>query len=236
MFNQLNRKLARWAFRACTSADLKLPSFALADDGVLIEHRGKILSASDWIPEGSSITSLTAEEGLCVRYPIRMQEDLLPIRHLTNEELVPALKQALGTADLDETLVATILERQLRMEGTYILHSKTASKNGGDFDFDTICVMPSDQFPKFVAGRIAYEHKFSQEKTKQLAVVQRTVADLNQQLTALQKQVGEVTGKLEVPQKLQEAKKPELAKAESEFAAASKPIALLHISRVQTKW
>jgi hypothetical protein len=102
VFNQLNRKLARWAFRACTSADLKLPSFALADDGVLIEHRGKILSASDWIPEDSSITSLTAEKGLCIRYPIRMQEDLLPVRHLTNEELVPALKQALGTADLDE--------------------------------------------------------------------------------------------------------------------------------------
>ena len=102
VFNQLNRKLARWAFRACTSADLKLPSFALADDGVLIEHRGKVLSASDWIPEDSSITSLTAEKGLCIRYPIRMQEDLLPIRHLTNEELVPALKQALGTADLDE--------------------------------------------------------------------------------------------------------------------------------------
>jgi hypothetical protein len=164
--NQINRKLARWAFRVCTGGGFRLPSFALADDGVLVEHRGKILSASDWIPEDSSITSLTAEEGLCVRYPIRMQEDLLPIRHLTNEELVPALKQALGTADLDETLVATILERQLRMEGTYILHSKTASKNGGDFDFDTICVMPSDQFPKFVAGRIAYGQKFRQEKTK----------------------------------------------------------------------
>ena len=52
------------------------------------------------------------------------------------------------------------------MEGTYILHSKTASKNGGDFDFDTICVMPSDQFPKFVAGRIAYGERFRQEKTK----------------------------------------------------------------------
>jgi hypothetical protein len=84
VFNQLNRKLARWAFRACTSADLKLPSFALADDGVLIEHRGKIFSTSDWIPEDSSITSLAAEKGLCIRYPIRMQEDLLPVRHLTN--------------------------------------------------------------------------------------------------------------------------------------------------------
>ena len=144
----------------------KLPAFALADDGILIEHRGKILSASDWIPEDTSITSLTAEKGLCIRYPIRMQEDLLPVRHLTNDELVPTLKQALGVPDLDESLVAYILERQLRMEGTYILHSETAKKNGGDFDFDTICVMPSDQFPKFIAGRIAYGEKFQQEKTK----------------------------------------------------------------------
>ena len=164
--NQLNRKLARWAFRMCTGGGLKLPAFALADDGVLVEYRGRVLSASDWIPEDTSITSLTAEKGLCVRYPIRMQEDLLPVRHLKNEELVPALIEALGMHDLDDSLVAYILDRQLRMEGTYILHSQTASKNGGDFDFDTICVMPSDLFPKFVAGRIAYGEKFQQEKTK----------------------------------------------------------------------
>ncbi len=164
--NQLNRKLARWAFRTLTGGDLKLPSFALADDGVLIEYRGKTLSASDWIPENTTITSLTAEKGLCIRYPIRMQEDLLPVRHLTNDELIPTLKQALGVPDLDDSLVAYILERQLRMEGTYILHSETAKKNGGDFDFDTICVMPSDQFPKFVSGRIAYGEQFQQEKTK----------------------------------------------------------------------
>lgn len=166
VFNQLNRKLARWAFRACTSADLKLPSFALVDDGVLIEHRGKILSASDWIPEDCAITSLTAGRGLCIRYPIRMQEDLLPLRHITNPELIPALKQALGAADLDDSEIACVFARQLRMEGTYILHSKTASRNGGDFDFDTICIMPSDQFPKFVAGRVEYGEKFRQQKTK----------------------------------------------------------------------
>lgn len=166
VFNQLNRKLARWAFRACTGADLKLPSFALADDGVLIEHRGKILSASDWIPEDSAITSLTSEKGLCIRYPIRMQEDLLPLRHIINPELIPALKQALGANDLNDAEVDCVFSHQLRMEGTYILHSKTASRNGGDFDFDTICVMPSDLFPKFVAGRIAYGEKFQQEKTK----------------------------------------------------------------------
>jgi hypothetical protein len=166
VFNQLDRKLARWAFRACTGADLKLPSFALADDGVLIEHRGKILSASDWMPEDSAITSLTSEKGLCIRYPIRMQEDLLPLRHIINPELIPALKQALGANDLNDAEIAYVLSHQLRMEGAYILHSKTASRNGGDFDFDTICVMPSDRFPKFVAGRIAYGEKFQQEKTK----------------------------------------------------------------------
>jgi hypothetical protein len=164
--NQINRKLARWAFRTLTGGGFRLPSFALADDGVLIEYRGKVFAASDWIPEGTAITSLISERGLCIRYPIRMQEDLLPIRHLNNDELIPALKQALGLSDLDESLFAYIFERQLRMEGTYILHSETAKRNGGDFDFDTICVMPSDQFPKFVAGRIAYQEKFQQEKTK----------------------------------------------------------------------
>jgi len=66
--NQINRKLARWAFRICTGGGFRLPAFALADDGVLIEHRGKILSASDWIPLDTSITSLTADQGLCIRY------------------------------------------------------------------------------------------------------------------------------------------------------------------------
>jgi hypothetical protein len=163
--NQINRKLARWAFRICTGGGFRLPAFALADDGVLIEHRGKILSASDWIPLDTSITSLTADQGLCIRYPIRMQEDLLPIRHLTNDELVSSLKRALG-ADIDESQVASVLDRQLRMEGTYILHSETAKRNGGDFDFDTVCIMPSDQFPRFVAGRIAYGEQFRQQKTK----------------------------------------------------------------------
>src|ERR1019366_8102137 len=74
--------------------------------------------------------------------------------------------RALGKTDLPEPLIAYILKRQLRMEGTSILHSETTKRNGGDFDFDTICSMPSDLFPKFVAGRIAYGERFHQEKTK----------------------------------------------------------------------
>jgi len=154
--NQINRKLARWAFRTLTSGGFKLPAFALADDGILVEHEGKILAASDWIPEDTAITSVAAEQSLCIRYPIRMQEDLLPVRHIRDAELVPMLVRALGKSDLPESLIAYILKRQLRMEGTYILHSETAKRNGGDFDFDTICAMPSDEFPKSVAGRIAH--------------------------------------------------------------------------------
>jgi len=164
--NQINRKLARWAFRTLTSGSFKLPAFALADDGILVEHEGKILAASDWIPEDTAITSVAAEQSLCIRYPIRMQEDLLPVRHIADSELVPMLARALGKTNLPEPLIAYILKRQLRMEGTYILHSETAKRNGGDFDFDTICAMPSDEFPKFVAGRIAHGERFHQEKTK----------------------------------------------------------------------
>jgi hypothetical protein len=164
--NQINRKLARWAFRTLTSGGFKLPAFALADDGILVEHEGKILAASDWIPEDTAITSVAAEQSLCIRYPIRMQEDLLPVRHIADSELVPMLARALGRTNLPEPLIAYILKRQLRMEGTYILHSETAKRNGGDFDFDTICAMPSDQFPKFVAGRVAHGERFHQEKTK----------------------------------------------------------------------
>jgi hypothetical protein len=164
--NQINRKLARWAFRTLTSGGFKLPAFALADDGILVEHEGKILAASDWIPEDTAITSVAAEQSLCIRYPIRMQEDLLPVRHIEDSELVPMLARALGRTNLPEPLIAYILKRQLRMEGTYILHSETAKRNGGDFDFDTICAMPSDEFPKFVAGRTAHGERFHQEKTK----------------------------------------------------------------------
>jgi len=165
VLNHLDRRCARWAYRVCTSAGFRLPSFALVDDGILIEHEGKILCASDWISKDVAITSLTAEKSLCVRYPIRMQEDLLPVRHIRDAELVPALKQALG-AELPEPLVNHVLERQLRMEGTYVLHSETAALNGGDFDFDSVCAVPSDEFPRFFQGRVAYGQRYQGDQKK----------------------------------------------------------------------
>jgi hypothetical protein len=53
------------------------------------------------------------------------------------------------------------------MEGVYVLHSETARKNGGDFDFDGICVVEENRFPRFVrhcsGRRIEAVH---QEKNK----------------------------------------------------------------------
>ena len=59
-----------------------LPAFALADDGYLVLHEGRIYCGSDWIPEWTAITSLDSERMLVVRYPIRTKGDLLPVRRL----------------------------------------------------------------------------------------------------------------------------------------------------------
>ena len=166
----INRKVARRTFRILTGGGFTLPSFALADDGVLFEYQGVVYSASDWIPEDAAITSLTCEKSLNIRYPIRMKEDLLPVRHLGNDELAGLLPAALRFPSIPEPVLQYILHRQLRLEGTFILHSKTAAKNGGDFDFDTICAMPCDRFPKFVQSRIDYKVQFEPvTKTKKKA-------------------------------------------------------------------
>lgn len=166
VLNHLDRKHGRNIYRALVSGGFTLPAFALVDDGILIEHQGKVLSASDWLPEDAAITSLSAEKSLCVRHPVRSERDLLPVRHLTDEELVPMFKKALGCSDLPDHLVTYILSRQLRMEGAYVLNSKTAAQNGGDFDFDTICTIPSDEFPCFVEDRFASERQYRKEEKK----------------------------------------------------------------------
>ena len=160
VLNHLNRKFARKIYRMLVSGGFSLPSFALVDDGILIEHEGKIFTASDWMPRDGAINSLSADRSLCVRYPVRSERDLLPVRHLIDRELVPLFEQALGCKNLPDYLVTYILERQLRMDGAYVLHSETAKRNGGDFDFDTVCAIPSDMFPKFVEGRFAAENQF----------------------------------------------------------------------------
>jgi hypothetical protein len=166
--NQLNKLLARWAFKAATGGGFRLPAFALMDDGYLFQKDGQVFSGSDWIPEHKAIVPLASKCGLCVRYPIRMSDDLLPFGNLSDDEIVDQLNKDLCRIQcaLTNPEVRLLVERQLRLEGTYVLHSETAKKNGGDFDFDWICVVEEDRFPRFVKSRFSLGLGEQQGKNK----------------------------------------------------------------------
>jgi hypothetical protein len=166
--NQLNKLLARWAFRVATGGGFRLPAFALADDGYLFLKDGNVFHGSDWIPQHKAIVPLASSRGLCVRYPIRMFDDLLPFDNLSDIELEVQLKQDLARQKcvISTQAVEGLIARQLRLEGTYVLHSDTAKKNGGDYDFDWICLIESDRFPRFVEARFCRGEGRQQGKTK----------------------------------------------------------------------
>jgi hypothetical protein len=169
---QLNRLLARWAYKAATSGGFTLPAFALADDGFLFAHDGTVYSGSDWVPENKAIVALPSQRGLCIRYPIRMVEDLLPLQHMgaseTLEQLIAVLEKQ-GCTRGQHQAAEQIVSQQLQLEGVYVLHAKTAKNNGGDFDFDWVCVLEEDRFPRFVRPRFELTSRFHQEKTKKKA-------------------------------------------------------------------
>ncbi len=166
--NQLNKLLARWAFKAATGGGFRLPAFALMDDGYLFLKDGQVLAGSDWIPEHNAIVPMASKRGLCVRYPIRMADDLLPFGNLSNDEIATQLSSDLCRKNcmLADPEIRDLVERQLRLEGTYILHSETAKKNGGDFDFDWVCVVEEDRFPRFVRNRFSRGLAQQQGKNK----------------------------------------------------------------------
>jgi hypothetical protein len=170
--NQLNKLLARWAFKTATGGGFRLPAFALMDDGYLFVKDGQVFSGSDWIPEHRAIVPLASKYGLCVRYPIRMVDDLLPFGNLSDKEIVSHLNAELKNDPcrsdclLTDDEVRDLVARQLRLEGTYVLHSETAKKNGGDYDFDWICVVEEDRFPRFVKDRFSRGVGAQQGKNK----------------------------------------------------------------------
>ena len=127
--NQLQRVLARWAFKVCTAGGFEMPAFALADDGYLFLHGGKVYSGSDWMPQDRTINSLATSRGLVVRYPVRMKEDLLPYTKIPTTELRQLLARELDRQGCFEkdTLAEVIATVQLELDGTFILHSKTAA-------------------------------------------------------------------------------------------------------------
>lgn len=167
--SQLARRFAHWAFKVCTAGGLSLPAFALADDGFLFCHQSEVYAGSDWMPKEAASTNLPCRDLLVVRYPIRRKDDLLPLFSLGTEETLALLVAELrrkgsrmsGAEALDE-----VVQRQLRLEGTLTLHSETAKRNGGDYDFDWVCVVEGDKFPRFVRDRFGYTEQAVNQKNK----------------------------------------------------------------------
>src|ERR1035438_9530566 len=167
--NQIQRILCRWAYKLCTAGGFRLPAFALADDGYLVLHNGRVYSGSDWMPENTAITSIDSARMLEVRYPIRAKDDLLPLWKLHVPDLTAHLMNDLsrqGCPLSEQGALAQIGAGQLRLEHTITLHSKTAAKNGGDYDFDVVCVVEERRFPRWVEDRFHHRETFSNEKDK----------------------------------------------------------------------
>jgi hypothetical protein len=164
----LQKVLARWAYRLCTSGGFRLPGFALADDGYLVLHDGQVFCGSDWMPEDRGFAPISPRQGLIVRYPIRMKEDLLPFENLSSDELAGLLAMDLTKrgCQISDQQVAVVADQQLKLKGTLTLHSEAAARNGGDFDFDQVCVLEGDKFPRFVHDRFAYEERHAAQKNK----------------------------------------------------------------------
>jgi hypothetical protein len=167
--DQLQRRLAEWAFKASTAGALSFPAFALADDGFLVAHDGEIYHSADWMPRDWAYSRLSSEMVLIVRYPIRTKEDLLPLKNRMTAHVADLLVDRLrrtGCPLAESDIMDRIVMKQLRLEGTLALHSETAKRNGGDYDFDTICVVESDRFPCFVENRFKYQERFTNTKQK----------------------------------------------------------------------
>jgi hypothetical protein len=164
----LQKVLARWAYRLCTSGGFRLPGFALADDGYLVLHDGQVFCGSDWMPKDRGFAPLSSRHGLIVRYPIRMKEDLLPFENLSPDELAGLLAMDLTKrgCQISDQQVAIVANQQLKLKGTLMLHSEAAARNGGDFDFDQVCVLEGDKFPRFVRDRFVYEERHAAQKNK----------------------------------------------------------------------
>jgi hypothetical protein len=166
---QLNKLLARWTFKLCTGGGFRMPAFALADDGFLGLCNGQVVAGSDWMPLDRAITSVEAECGLVVRYPIRMFEDLLPYRRYSVKEIVEQLRSMIETQQgvrMEMLQVLKVVESQILLKGSLTLHSKTAARNGGDFDFDLVCVVDGDEFPKFAEDRFRHQEQAPVQKEK----------------------------------------------------------------------
>lgn len=160
---QFDRLLARRVYKWATGSMIDLPAFALAHDGVLfLDSEGSVRCASDWLDSRYAITSLESDRSVEVRYPVRDVYDLLPMIHRKDDQLVLDLMEVMPGITEDEA--KWLIQNQLRLHATYTLNSQRAKENGGDFDFDQICVIDGAHYP------MAVEHCFALLKNERAAV------------------------------------------------------------------
>jgi len=97
-----------------------------------------------------------------------MLEDLLPFENLSEEKINDRLSRhiAAQAANVSPEEISNLIANQLRMDGAYVLHSETAKKNGGDYDFDFVCVVEESRFPRFVNHRFSRGLGAQQGKNK----------------------------------------------------------------------
>ncbi len=97
-----------------------------------------------------------------------MKEDLLPYTKVPASETRQLLQRELERQGCPaaEFLSNQIASEQIELDGTFTLHSKTAAKNGGDYDFDFVCAVEGDRFPRFVEHRFNLKGIGAIEKTK----------------------------------------------------------------------
>jgi len=73
------------------------------------------------------------------------------------------------------------------------LHSKTAERNGGDFDFDLVAILQDSEFPRFVQSRfeMSEEHRRHKDKQKKVKSPWWNLADVA--MKARGNQIGRIT-------------------------------------------
>jgi len=80
-------------------------------------------------------------------------------------EIARTVQQQLGVR-LHPCQILDLFEGQIFLKGTLTLHSQTAARNGGDFDFDMVCVVEGDKLPRFVNDRFTLKEHATVQKEK----------------------------------------------------------------------